>query len=240
MVLRIGMVLRPSSSSNRTKKKLKQIFGTDSEIESEDEKNETARLFKERTIDQTRKDLELTESESEKEKEEDVLEITIENDIFKAVTSPSHNREEFVTPSKLQQLKQVPPLISPLSKTPQPAKQQPLFATSPYSICVQSPIQLHKTQTNEVFSQLYVTIHNNTRYEEYLQQRTQTIKDSTPLKRIDFKPYIRIERDRTTPLANSFAYAQKPNAPITQQKSHAHNQIAKEAEHQPKSKCEVV
>lgn len=56
--------------------------------------------------------LEFTESESESDN--DMLKITIENNLFGA--SPKH--QEYITPDKLQQLKQVPQFISPLAKTP--------------------------------------------------------------------------------------------------------------------------
>lgn len=74
-------------------------------------------------------------------------------------------------------------LISPIGKTPEQAKRPlPLFATSPYSIRTQSPVQLQTQPNADVFTQ----IHSHARYEQYLQQRERE-KDVTPLKRIYFQ-----------------------------------------------------
>lgn len=105
----------PSSSSNRTpKRKLtakqtllsKQLFGTDSECENE---NESTKQPEQKQF---------IESVGEKEKADDILEITVDNSIFDSVTSPIHQQSELITPNKLQQLTQLPPLISPIPKTP--------------------------------------------------------------------------------------------------------------------------
>lgn len=226
----------PSISSNKKlnrKKLLKQIFGTDSEETSESEQEKhTAQLIK-----QTQEQL-LNESETDN----DVLDISIGNELasFGTPTKESQIESllpktptfEFITPSKLQRITQVRPFISPLAKTPQPKSS--LFATSPYSIRIQSPVQLSAQNHSEVHAKIL----NNARYEEYLQHQSRiTERDSTPLKWINFKPYSRVQTQQLQ--TNSLSYAQKQNAQkpnaLTPTKQKSHTQQAKEAEHQPKN-----
>lgn len=167
---------------------LKNIFGSDSETEEDSEsQNYITRALA--TSQHTRK-----ENNSESEMDDDVLDISVENELalFSTPTKesqivlPKTPSFEYITPSKVQQLLQVRPLISPLARTPQP--NTTLFATSPYSIRIQSPMHLLTQDNNVARSQSLVTVHNNVRYEAYLKHQLRVKeRGCTPLKCIKFE-----------------------------------------------------
>lgn len=122
----------PSNRSKKQKLIEKWLFGSDSDDTNDETIEEKAQQQQNQAIERVRKELlDLTESESEKS-DDDVLDITIDNEI---IASPTH--EPFVTPAKLQQLISVPPLISPLANTPThsnfitPSKIQPIARVKP-------------------------------------------------------------------------------------------------------------
>lgn len=229
-------------STNRLKRKelLKELFGSESEeTDNDDEQAINADNLREQLQNELSN---ITTIESEAE-DHDILQITVDNDIIETASY-----EEFVTPRKLQQLIQLPLLISPLAKTPHKhqvekieesvanttqstasarirssTKPQSLSATSPYSIREQSPVHLHATQANGVLSQVQSIVHNNDRYEQYLQQERAIKREITPLKYINCKPVIRLqnhtEKERTSTSAYTLAYAQNTNTPKPSQES---------------------
>lgn len=132
--------------------------------------------------------------------------------------SDSDDDLSYITPSKVQQLIQVWPVISPIGKTPEHVKRalslfptrqhtrsesekddvvldttvdadlsvaRPLFATSPYSTHIQSPMHSLTQDNTAAHAQLLVVVHNNERYAEYLQQQLRAKAEGcTPLKYI--------------------------------------------------------
>lgn len=199
-----------SRKSNRVKELYKQLFGSDSEEASEQEENtETTQ-----------------HSGNESERDDDVLDITADN-VFVTPTKesslPNTPTIEYASPSKVHELAQERPLISPLAKTPQP--KTPLFPTSPYSIRTKTPSPTH---SNARYSNLHVIVHNDTRYHQYVQHQLH-VKEigNTPLKCIIFKPY-ELARGRQS-----------------QHQQHSHAKITSEhkphsTEHQPKCNCEAA
>lgn len=193
------------------------------------------------------------------EKEEDVLEISIENDIFSSVVSPTHQQ---ITPTKLQQLKYVPPLISPLVKTPLAKTIIPSF-TSPIAknnqnLTAKQIIRQnlfartqkiskpdHQSNGNhetaqQLASQLQKNehIHARTNAQTQIQVHDRTHSKHTPLKIARFQEPLQREHNISatyTPAA-TLAHAQKPNALETAQ----HAIYAIETDHHPNSNCKTA
>lgn len=191
-------------STNQSKRKelLYNIFGSDSEDDGEREEEKDTFNIGQSELD-----------------DDGVLDINIDFDNTAFATPKPIEKDsnttplpstlvQFITPTKLQQLTKVWPVISPIGKTPEQAK-RPLFATSPYSIRIQTPVQIRSQN---------VQIHNHERYEQYLQQQ-EIERVVMPLKQI----YSGEKRDACNALATTSAHTKPHISTCLQTHSSSHS-----------------